>query len=317
MAIKAGPIAIDFGFHAVRMMQMAGAANRFRVAVQDSHVHRTRPRGEALHAAEMVESVRAMLRRRRFRGKAVVTALPVKDLMVKNIRLPQMPEEEMETAVRFEALDRIAGLDADAEVRFAPAGSLPGRDDGQQEVIVFAARGESVRAHLHMIDALGLESVGIDVPSLAALRPFLRKLRRGQDREHVTALADLGRAGMRFTIARGAQATFTKFFDLAAEKIDWDQLGKEIGLCLRYHAVTFRGQRPEQVTCVGGEALDAAALEFLSHAVGTPCRIGRPLLAAGAQDENMAESQDSGAEWATVTGLAMKTVRRGRSGTAA
>ena len=54
-----------------------------------------------------------------------------------------------------------------------------------------------------------------------------------------------------------------------------DQLGREIGLCLRYCAVTFRGQRCDSVTCIGGEALSNTLLEQLSEAIGVSARRGR------------------------------------------
>lgn len=344
-----GPIAIDFGASAVRVTQRLGRG-AWHCEVLDFP---PRPRGQRPSAAEKVDAVRTLFRRNRFRGRRVVTALPVQELFVKNIRMPRMTDEELEPAVRFEALERIQGLDAEAEIRFVPAGTLPGRDDGQQEVLVFAATGGAVREHLALLGELGLESAGIDVAGLAALRPFVRRLRRDQDTERVTAVADIGRTGMRFAIARGPALVFARFFEWGGEALDgavadkmgmsideagmlrrqtavarepnadddeqkktvheairpvWEQLGKEIGLCLRYYAVTFRGIRPEKVICVGGEAVDPFALDFLSHVVGTPCRAGSPLTDAGCPNGSPSGAIGAEAEWATSAGLAIKPV---------
>jgi len=86
-----------------------------------------------------------------------------------------------------------------------------------------------------------------------------------------------------------------------------EQLGKEIGLCLRYCAVTFRGPRCESVTCVGGEARNAELLNRLSQAVGVPVRQGHPL--RGVVGDGIFSPQElSGGlpEWTVALGLALK-----------
>jgi len=86
-----------------------------------------------------------------------------------------------------------------------------------------------------------------------------------------------------------------------------EQLGKEIGLCLRYCAVTFRGPRCESVTCVGGEARSAELLTRLSQAVGVPLRQGHPLRGA-VGDGIFSPHELSGGlpEWTVALGLALK-----------
>jgi len=60
-----------------------------------------------------------------------------------------------------------------------------------------------------------------------------------------------------------------------------DKLLKEVQLCLRYFAVTFRGQRPECVTLVGGEASDPAIVGAFNKELDVACMIGHPLRGVG------------------------------------
>ncbi len=93
----------------------------------------------------------------------------------------------------------------------------------------------------------------------------------------------------------------------SAEGPAWEKLGKEIGLCSRYFAVTFRGERPENVTCVGGESLNQLGLSHLSEVTGMECRVGYPLRQMLHTDTVPHEDDsDSLAEWATCAGLSMK-----------
>ena len=51
------------------------------------------------------------------------------------------------------------------------------------------------------------------------------------------------------------------------------ELAREIGLCLRYYGVTFRGKRPEEVVFVGGESSNTWLWVRLCEEVGlAPCR---------------------------------------------
>ncbi|HVP11667.1 MAG TPA: pilus assembly protein PilM [Phycisphaerae bacterium] len=60
-----------------------------------------------------------------------------------------------------------------------------------------------------------------------------------------------------------------------------ERLARDVQLCLRYFAVTFRGQRPESLTFVGGEAHEPSLAKIVGEAVDVPCTIGHPLRGVG------------------------------------
>ena len=360
MRNRAGPIAIDFGSYALRAMQLAGREGRTRVLAAACRVYPSAAHGEAPGRGAVVEALRDALAERKFVGKHVVTALTERELSVKNIRMPEMPEGELVSAVRFEAIERIPGLDEEAEIRFLPAGPVPASGESQQEILVLAAPAPAVHRHLELLSELGLVSAGIDAAPSAVFRPFEQYLRRADDREQVNVFVDIGWSGTRITITRGSRIAFTKSFEVGGSRFDRlvaedrsvnlakaselrrqvaaghsehsesscpvdlaaieavdaavragiEQLGKEIGLCLRYYAVTFRGRRPDTITCVGGEALDTHLLAELSDVTGLPCRPGFPLRGlncGGAFREE--ENHGPMADWTTVAGLSMKSLR--------
>ncbi len=361
MRHKAGPIAIDFGSHALRVMQLGGDDRRTEVIAAACHVYPSPARGAAHQPGEIIEALRAVLRGQKFVGRQTVSALGERQLLVKNIRLPDMPEVELASAARFEAGERITGLDDDAEIRFIPAGFVASDAEPQQEVIVLAAPASVVRQHLELLSEAGLESAGIDAAPCAVFRPFERYLRRSKDQEQVNVFADVGWSGTRIVVTRGNRIVFTRWFEVGGatfnqlvasslsldlakagelrrrvaegrsdgdertteidpattENVDaavrpaWEKLGKEISLCLRYYAVTFRGARPDAVTCVGGESLNTHYLEHLSEVTGLRCRVGSPLrnmTFAGALP--VYEGRGPMADWTTALGLSMKPVRR-------
>ena len=84
-----------------------------------------------------------------------------------------------------------------------------------------------------------------------------------------------------------------------------ERLIRELQLCLRYFAVTFRGERPTSITFVGGEAHEPQLTKLAAEAIDIPCTIGNPL--RGIQDAGLVCGPDRRTQtpsWAVATGLA-------------
>lgn len=356
---KTGPIAIDFGSYALRVLQLTSRGNQRSVLNYAHHVYSSHTPGDGIDRSEVIEALRGILQTKRFVGKQVVSALGRSDLISKSIRLPEIPESELAPAVEFEASERLKGLDEEAEIRFISSGMLLGDSERQQEVLVLAVKASVVRHHLDLLSELGLESAGIDAVPCAVFRPFERYLRRDTDQDQVNAFVDIGQSSSWIVISRGDRIVLARAVDVggsafdrlvgaklsvdpreasklrrrvaigcskngesstsidpeiietvgAAESPAWEKLGREIGLCIRYFAVTFRGARPNGITCVGGESLNDGGLQHLSEVTGIQCRVGFPLRNMRFTHSAQGDENDSSlAEWATCAGLSMKPV---------
>lgn len=97
-----------------------------------------------------------------------------------------------------------------------------------------------------------------------------------------------------------------------------ERMVRDIQLCLRYFAVTFRGQRPECLTFVGGEACEPALIKIVSEEIDVPCLIGHPLrgiellsvmLGKESTPSQAAMAQQAARQapsWAAACGLALR-----------
>ncbi|HUX00323.1 MAG TPA: pilus assembly protein PilM [Phycisphaerae bacterium] len=86
-----------------------------------------------------------------------------------------------------------------------------------------------------------------------------------------------------------------------------EDLANEIGLCLRYFAVTFRGGPMETVVFVGGEAHDPAVLEALAARLGVRAEVGDPFRNVRTDEIGpVLDRRGCRSEWATVFGLSLK-----------
>lgn len=86
-----------------------------------------------------------------------------------------------------------------------------------------------------------------------------------------------------------------------------EDLADEIGLCLRYYSVTFRGPRPGSILFTGGEAHDPTVPAMLGDRLGMEVEIGDPF--RGVRTDHLGPILDRRAvraEWATAFGLSLK-----------
>ena len=85
-----------------------------------------------------------------------------------------------------------------------------------------------------------------------------------------------------------------------------EALAREISLCLRYCAVTFRGLRPGKAVLCGGEAYDRTFTGMLSEQLGVECTNENPLWGLDlSQVDLAADKRGLFSEWALCAGLAL------------
>lgn len=86
-----------------------------------------------------------------------------------------------------------------------------------------------------------------------------------------------------------------------------EDLAAEIGLCLRYYGVTFRGPRPERILCTGGEGHDPAVPAMLAERLGMEVQVGDPFRQVRTDDlEGVLDRRGCLSEWTTSFGLSLK-----------
>jgi type IV pilus assembly protein PilM len=91
-----------------------------------------------------------------------------------------------------------------------------------------------------------------------------------------------------------------------ATRSTMESLSREISLCMRYHSVTFRGQRAARVRLLGGEAGDPQLLAILNSTLSVPVEAGRPLFSVDCQVMRGFDRKAASGEWALALGLSLK-----------
>lgn len=127
-------------------------------------------------------------------------------------------------------------------------------------------------------------------------------------------------AQLRMRLMRGGEAPETTSNATTGEQIRQavydamrstvEELAREIALCLRYYAVTFRGAKADIVTLAGGEVYDPCLRELLNEYLNIQCQAGQPLKGMDLSLVDLgADRRGMLSEWAIAAGLALRNTQ--------
>ncbi len=243
------PIGLDIGRDSVKLLQLAQEDSELRVhaAARES----LSPEVAALGATEVHARtaaaallVKDMLKRHPFRGNRVIPALPREMVFAKNIRLPQMPPAEIESAVRFEARS-IFPFDVDqAVVHYIPAGEVRQGAEQRLEVMVVAAASADVELFVEQLHRAGLEVASVDIEPTALFRSVERFVRRREDEQEVYVVVDVGSRQTQVVIGKGRELSFIKTIDIGGARLH-EAVSHKLGISLG-EAMVLRRRLMEQ-----------------------------------------------------------------------
>lgn len=123
---------------------------------------------------DLTQLIRKTLTEANFESKRVNTSISGQAVIVRYIQLPKMGEQDLRSAIRFEAEKyipfKIDEVVLDCQILETDIG------DNQMRVLLVAARKEFIETHIALLSDAGLEVRLIDVDSLALINAFQANL---------------------------------------------------------------------------------------------------------------------------------------------
>lgn len=262
---KIGPIAVDIGAGAIKCLQLQGGWEELRVLAAAKFeipldLQPGNQRQEMITAA-----LHDLIRKNGFKGNKVLTIVPNTATQFKSFRLPQVPEEELEQVVMFEAEERFAFADAEAEYRFISAGEIRQGQEIRHEIIAMGCPGPVLREHLSLFETLGLTCIGIETAPCALIRAFERPSAPPPAPDEAHLYADVGCSATRITITRGGKIIFIKSIDVGGGRFN-EAVAHKLSLpiteahALRRQIIALQRQDGDtaQAAAIQAELIDAA-----------------------------------------------------------
>ena len=287
-----GPIGLALNAHDVRLAQrVAGGRYVFEIealaGVND-------PADPSFHT-ETSRAIATAMRRGKFVGKDVVSALPAEMLRYKTLRLPPMPHEDLVQAVAWEAAERFQLTD-DQALQHYSAGEVQQGNEQREEVILLAAEKRAVYDHATAVKRAGLAPSAIDATGAAMARLLGMEGRS-------SLIVHLGPAVAEIVGTRGTQVIFDKPVELVrdGDEIDLPALCREIGLCVRYMSVTFGVHKPD-TAWVCGDGVTPDMSQQMAQTMHVPFRT----VDHAPGFEGVGYPGNEASRWAVALGLAKR-----------
>jgi type IV pilus assembly protein PilM len=330
------PISLDVGRDSVKMLQLSPGGQAVAAAVS-----RALP-SDSADAVTLPALLSSMLVEAPFSGRRVIAALPHDIVHIRTVRLPQLPLDPYE-ALCADAADLFPFSLHEATVRLLSAGPVRHAGSDCREVIAFAARNQDVRDFLRALQTAGLKVDSLQVGAAAACQAtaitdhqsraildlgasrstlviglgseinFVRSIEiGGAHLEHaISQKLSLDNAEIRQLRQRLATSQTTPVMrsnPVASAVFDatrglLEELAHQVAMCFRYHAITFRGQRPASLQLIGGQSYDTNLQHALAAAVGLPTDVVQPLASLNATIMRPADRQTPAGQWGICMGL--------------
>lgn len=216
---KVGPIGVDLGSRAVKLVQLSDERSRvFEAARWDLPLEKQAGTGSL--SAQMADAIRQAREGRNFRGREAVVCLGWPSLYVQNIRVPKSAEGALDPIVWQEAEGRLPFPSAEAELRFLEAGDVRQGEATRREVIVLACHRPVLDQTLQVIEDAGLRPIAVEVEPLALLRCYDLQFRRDLDQNQRAIYVHVGNANTSIIIAQETEALFIKYLDVGGRNLD-------------------------------------------------------------------------------------------------
>jgi len=198
-------LAIDIGNHTIKILELRSTDKGIDVV---HHAVAPTPPG-GFQISVLAAQLKEMLQQHRIKTKQAVASLAGKGVATRRLALTNIPEEEIQEAIRRKAEELFPFSLEDAMLTFQ---ILDREDSGAQEkyeVLVAAASRETVMEHIAVLQEAGLEPVGL-MAEPHTVEQLWRSASLGKDDERAIAVLDLGAHKTGIHIFEGDRLRFSR-----------------------------------------------------------------------------------------------------------
>jgi type IV pilus assembly protein PilM len=171
--------------------------------------------GEIMDRDMVVEAIRECVGRAGIPEERVVSAVGGRSVIVKKILMDKMTQADAKEAILWEAEQHVPFEIDDISLDFQILNEDVGAD--QMEILLVAARKETVQQHIELLRDAGLEPDIVDVHAFAVQNAFEAAV--GGAGDDVVALLDIGGDMTTLAIVRDGTPHFTRDISVGANRV--------------------------------------------------------------------------------------------------
>ena len=209
-----GAIGLDIDRGAIKAVQLAASGGAYTLR----HVgyHRLPPGviagGEVADPEQLAAEIKEFWSAHSFKGRSVILGVANQRVIVRLLNFPHMPEEDLKSAIGFEAQDHIPMSLDEAVLDYVVLGPQTEGSDIDR-ILVVAAHREMLEGYTAAVRGGGLRPTGMDVKALSLTRSTAPE---GFFDEEATLLLDVGTELSSLVVVQGGP-TLTRFIPIGFE----------------------------------------------------------------------------------------------------
>ncbi|MBX7134781.1 MAG: type IV pilus assembly protein PilM [Fimbriimonadaceae bacterium] len=188
---KKNYVGLDLGHYTLKVVQLERSANGFKVAKRDEVL--TPPNsikdGVIIDNDAIVSALRQLMKQAHIGATSAVISVEGGSVVVRNVRIPKMPEATLRKSIKFEAGRYVPTSVDDSYIEFEIIG-YP--DDAQMDVLIVAAPKDIVQSRIRACHEAGLEVEVVDIAPFAAYRALVEADPAADYANQTIALVDIG-----------------------------------------------------------------------------------------------------------------------------
>lgn len=210
-------LGLEIGSVNIKMVELSGTPPSLKSLSIRSTPPGVIQEGTIVEPGALADVIKEMLAEARTRKRYVVTAASNLAVITRTLQVPKMPLKQLEEAVRWEAERYIPFPIDEVVLDYAPLDALEAIPDGEQmDVVVGAARQETVAGLVEVLKAAGLEPLVIDVKPFAGMRTLSTRL-VATDREPITLFLEIGAESSALVLTRGERLLLNRVINLSGK----------------------------------------------------------------------------------------------------
>jgi type IV pilus assembly protein PilM len=212
-------VGLDVGSYQVKAVELRKVGGKIELAhlgVADVIPTGDRASANAADSFQLkVNAIQNALQRGRIGARYSVSAVSGESIIVRYIQLPDMPEQELKNALRWEAEEYIPfSID---EVNLDSVVLGPSASQGKVDVLLVSARKDLVNEHVQLIRAAGLTPLVVDVEGFAFVNCF--EANYSPTPQDCVCLVHIGAEVTNINIYVGRTSRFSRDIGLAGNAI--------------------------------------------------------------------------------------------------
>ena len=332
-------IGIDIGSKTIKIVELEKEGKTFKLLSSGALGYQGVVAAQAKddkELAPLADVVRKLHKEAHIRGREVAVALPESLVFTRTIKFPPLTDQEIESAVKWEAEQYIPIPLSEAIVEH----QIVERSEGSQggvTVLLVASPKALVEKYIKLISGAGLTTVGVETEALALSRAL------SPDTGTVLIL-DFGAQSSNFVIVKDAMVRFSRSIPTAGEAftralsqnlgIEYQQaeaykktyglssdlegkvkaslapvfnlVAEEIKKGIHFYQTEEKGEAPKSVIVSGGTSAMPEAISTLSSLLGIEVVVGNPFAKISVDAGALKSLANYSSLYSVAVGLALR-----------